>query len=177
MYSLSLYGLLTGDIIPKGNEQNVKLMNKCKAGFKKALSDENIKSFLLPRKITIALFFIIIAVHFALNLGLGFFPMYYAVFVSLLYGGFNLPLMFFLFILDLPTLTDLDVLIPLSFIQLLLPLVLHLIYWYVVASFASSVVRQRNPAIKYRNAFVLLAAFFAFFIIAWFLIAVFVTSA
>ncbi len=155
----------------------MKLGETCKTGFKKALSDENIKNFLKPRKITIALFFIIIAVHFALNLGLSFFPLYYAVFVSLLYGGFNLPLMFFLFILDLPTLTALDVLTPDSFIQLLLPLVLHLIYWYVVASFVAAVVRQKNAAIKYRNAFVLLAAFFAFFIIAWFLVAVFVSTA
>jgi hypothetical protein len=131
---------------------------------KKELSLKNIKNFLNPRKINIALFVIIIAIHYGLNLGLGFFPINYNFFVSLLYGAFSLPLS----LLDCTNLWSLNVISTQSFIALLLPLVLHLIYWYIVASFVGAVVRQKNKTVRYRNAFILLAVFFAFFIICYF---------
>jgi len=133
------------------------------------LTIDHILSFLRPDKTKIIVFLIIIAIHFFLNLGLVYLPISYGIFVSLLYGGFNLPLAIFGFTgIWSFQVNRLD-----SFGTLFFPLLLHLIYWYVIACFVASVLGQKNKTTKYKYAFTLLLVFFIFIILAFCILAVF----
>jgi hypothetical protein len=131
-------------------------------------SRKNIHEFLSPKRANIGLFLLIVAIHYFLNLGLGYFSKGYNYFVSLLYGAFNLPLL----LLNI-SINSMDVTSSYSFAVLIVPLIIHLIYWYIVGSFVASIIRQNDKGKRYKNAFIMLLVYFAFVIIAYFFIAFF----
>lgn len=78
---------------------------------------------LMPARTTMLFLALIAAVHTILALGLGVFGTWYEVFISLLYGWFNLPLVFTPFVLYQHSLASMNA----------VNVAVHLAYWYVLA--------------------------------------------
>jgi hypothetical protein len=121
---------------------------------------------LRPNGLKAALFLSAALAHLALNLGFGFVPGLayrfnlpysgYDGFVSLLYGSFNFPLAIF----KATNIWSFKASNPAP--SLLVPLALHLAYWYAVASALGHVIRLKDEALRYRYYTAALAVAIAF---------------
>ena len=127
---------------------------------KRLATRESLKNIFKSNIIRMIIFTVIVLTHIVLNFGLRIFQYpydrEYNSFVSLLYGAFNFPLAIFketnIWAFSVNRVGD----------YFSLPLVIHLIYWAAVAVVVDHVIRQRDSATRYKQAFIVLAVFFTF---------------
>ena len=126
---------------------------------------KGVKNFLRPNRVNLSLFVAIIAVHIALSLCLIIGGFSYRVFTSILYSLFNFPV----FVTSL-SLSGYSI-YTLSAVSMILPLIIHIIYWYIMACFIRvPIAIKKDMELRYRYAFYILAAFFIFAVLTalWF---------
>lgn len=120
----------------------------------KQITIEKVLSFLKPDKWKISLFIVIIIIHFLLGLGFAFFDHSYWVFISILYAIFNFPLFITPLTLGPYCLSIIN--------NVIILLIAHLIYWYIVACSVQVPITTANKTLRYKYSLYIVSAFLAF---------------
>ncbi len=130
---------------------------------KKNLTFKNLKKFLRYDRVNITLFIAIIIVHILLSVGLAFLGMAYNTFISILYALFNLPIFLTTFSLSGYSIYTLNT------FTVILPLIAHVIYWYVLACLIRVPIVAKKETFRYKSALfiVSLFLFFALVVCVW----------